>query len=145
MLDTAKLVRQQGLKSVMVSNGYINREPMLELAPHLDAVKIDLKGFLRRILHRILLRVTGACPGDDQARHRPGQVAGDRLSSDPTVNDDPKTIRAVAQWVTRVGGPDIPLHFSRFMPAFRLKNLPRELEGRGTRWPPTAVKAKVIH
>jgi len=43
--DTAKLGQRRGLRSVIVSNGYMNREPMLELAQYLDAIKIDLKGF----------------------------------------------------------------------------------------------------
>ncbi len=42
----------------------------------------------------------------------------------PTVNDNPKTIEAMAKWLVKVAGPYIPLHFSRFFPAYRLKNLP---------------------
>ncbi len=124
MLDTAKLARRHGIKSVIVSNGFVNREPMLELLPYLDAVKIDLKGFSEAFY-------TSYCAG----RLAPVLETIKRVIAlgkwleivylvIPTVNDDAQTIRAVANWVKRAGGPDLPLHFSRFMPAFRLKNLP---------------------
>ena len=124
MLDTAKLARQQGIKSVMVSNGSINREPMIELAQYLDAVKIDLKGFSEEFY-------TSYCAG----RLAPVLETIKRVIAlgkwlevvylvIPTVNDDPATIKALAEWLKRAGGPDVPLHFSRFMPAYRLKNLP---------------------
>jgi len=124
MLDTAKLAHQQGIKSVMISNGYINREPMIELAQYLDAVKIDLKGFSEEFYRDYC-----------QGRLAPVLETIKRVIAlgkwlevvylvIPTVNDDPETIRQMAQWLKRAGGPDVPLHFSRFMPAYRLKNLP---------------------
>ena len=124
MLDTAKLAHQQGLQSVMVSNGYITREPMIELCQYLDAVKIDLKGFSEDFY-------TQYCSG----RLEPVLQTIKRVIAlgkwleivylvIPTVNDDPEMIRQAAEWVQRAGGADIPLHFSRFTPAYRLKNLP---------------------
>ena len=43
--DTAPLVREAGLKNVLVTNGYINEAPLLELLPYIDAMNIDVKGF----------------------------------------------------------------------------------------------------
>ncbi len=124
MHDTAKLARQKGVRSVMISNGYINREPMIEVCKYLDAVKIDLKGFSEEFYSQY-------CAG----RLEPVLQTIKRVIAlgkwleivylvIPTVNDDPEMIRQAAEWVLRAGGPDVPLHFSRFTPAFRLKNLP---------------------
>lgn len=124
MYDTAKIARTKGVRSVMVSNGYINREPMIELCEYLDAVKIDLKGFSEEFYSQY-------CSG----RLAPVLETIKRVIAlgkwleivylvIPTVNDDPKMIRQTAEWVKRAGGADVPLHFSRFMPAYRLKNLP---------------------
>ena len=124
MYDTARLARQQGIKSVMISNGSINREPIIELAQYLDAIKIDLKGFSEEFY-------TSYCGG----RLAPVLETIKRAIAlgkwlevvylvIPTVNDDPATIQAVAEWLKRAGGADVPLHFSRFMPAYHMKNLP---------------------
>ena len=45
MLDTARLARPAGLRSVVISAGYINQEPLRELCRAVDAIKIDLKGY----------------------------------------------------------------------------------------------------
>ena len=42
----------------------------------------------------------------------------------PTYNDDLDQLRALARWVVKDLGPDVPLHFSRFHPQYKLKNLP---------------------
>ena len=48
MYDTTRLGKEQGLKSLMISNGYIQEKPLTELCQHLSAVKIDLKGFTEK-------------------------------------------------------------------------------------------------
>ena len=124
MYDTAKIARREGVRSVMVSNGYINREPMIELCKYLDAVKIDLKGFSEEFYSRYC----GGRLAPVLATIKRVLALGKWLEIVylviPTVNDDPKMIRQTAEWVKRAGGSDVPLHFSRFMPAYKLKNLP---------------------
>jgi pyruvate formate lyase activating enzyme len=45
MIETAKLAQKEGLKNVMVTNGFINPEPLEELFPYMDAFSVDLKAF----------------------------------------------------------------------------------------------------
>ena len=45
MYETALLAKNYGIKTILVSNGYINPEPLAELIPYLDAANIDLKSF----------------------------------------------------------------------------------------------------
>jgi len=124
MLDTAKLARQQGIKSVVVSNGYINRGPMIELARYLDAVKIDLKGFSEEFYRTYCQGQLAPVLETIKRVIALGKWLEVVYLVIPTVNDDAETIQQVAQWLKRAGGSDVPLHFSRFMPAYRLKNLP---------------------
>jgi len=124
MHDTAALGRKQGVGSVMISNGYILADPMRELCRHLTAVKIDLKAF------------TEAFYRDQCAGHlKPVLDTLEVLAAVgihtevvvlviPTLNDSSDEIRRMAKWLLDHMGPDVPLHFSRFHPTYRLNNLP---------------------
>lgn len=124
MYDTAKLGQSRGVKSVMISAGNINAEPMKALAPHLDAIKIDLKGFTDDFYRNY---TSGSLEPVKQTIKRVvalGKWLEIVYLVVPTLNDDLDEIRRMAEWLLRVGGEDLPLHFSRFYPAYKLKNLP---------------------
>jgi len=122
--DTAALGRHQGVGSVLISNGYILEEPLRQLCQQLTAVKIDLKGF------------TEAFYADHcAARLAPVLDALDVLADIgihtevvvlliPTLNDSAAEIRGMARWLVAHMGPDVPVHFTRFRPIYRMKNLP---------------------
>jgi len=124
MLDTAKAGHGQGIRSVMVSGGYISPAPLRQLLPHLDAVKIDLKSFreetyvdycrshLQPVLDTIKV-VSGA-----------GKWLEVVYLVVPTVNDSATEVRDMSRWLLKVAGPGVALHFSRFFPAYQLTNLP---------------------
>jgi pyruvate formate lyase activating enzyme len=124
MLDTARLARRNGLRSVVVSSGYVNPEPLRELCRAVDAVKIDLKGFndgfYRQVCSGTLAPVLEAI----RTIHGMGVHLEIVNLVVPTLNDDPAELRALAEWVLETTGPDVPLHFSRFYPDYQLLNLP---------------------
>ena len=108
----------------MHSCGYINERPLRQLAPLLDAADIDLKAFTEDFYARV-------CGG----RLRPVLDALVTLRSEkvwleitnliiPSLNDDRQKIGAMCRWIVKELGPDVPLHFSRFYPYYRLKDLP---------------------
>ncbi len=124
MYDTALLVRKFGLLNSVHTCGYINQEPLRELAPLLNAADVDLKAFTEDFYGRI-------CGG----RLKPVLEAIVTLREMgvwleitnlviPTLNDDPKEIRDMCRWLVENAGPDTPIHFSRFFPYYKLKNLP---------------------
>jgi pyruvate formate lyase activating enzyme len=122
--DTAVLAKRAGLRNVLVSAGYINPEPLAELAPLFDIVKIDLKGFnesfYRRVVKgelRFVLRTL-----TELKRH--GVLTEVVNLVVPTLNDDPHEIAQMCRWVVRELGADTPVFFSRFTPQYRLQNLP---------------------
>ena len=122
--DTAAAGRKQGVGSVMISNGYIREEPLRELCRSLTAIKVDLKAFTEKFY-------ADECAG----KLAPVLATLDLLKDIgihteivvlivPTLNDGADETAAMAKWLVAHMGPDVPLHFSRFHPIYRVKNLP---------------------
>jgi len=123
--DCARLVRQAGLCNVLVTNGYVNPEPLEALLPLIDAMNIDLKGFTQGFYKKLgggLEAVKGAIA----LAHRHCQVEVTTLVI-PEENDSEEEIAALAKWIASLS-PEIPLHLTRFFPRYqyaRKKATPR--------------------
>ncbi|MBQ1391167.1 MAG: AmmeMemoRadiSam system radical SAM enzyme [Firmicutes bacterium] len=128
--DTGKLLRGRGLKTVLVTNGMAERAVLEELAPYVDAMNIDLKGFTERYYRDVL-------KGDlEQVKSfiaRAVQVCHVELTTliVPGENDREEEMRELAAWVAgltdpegRKIGTDIPLHVTRFFPRFHMTDRP---------------------
>jgi pyruvate formate lyase activating enzyme len=124
MLAAARLGREANLRSVVVSAGFVNPEPLRELCRAVDAIKIDLKGydeeFYRTVCGAELKPVLEAI----RTVHQAGVHLEIVNLVVPTLNDRLDQLRALAGWVARELSPDVPLHFSRFYPDYKLTNLP---------------------
>src|SRR5512136_931652 len=124
MIDIARDARKQSLRSVMISCGFVNGAPLAEMCKSLDAIKIDLKGynedFYRNVCGAELKPVLKGIK----------QIAKSRTHLEivnlvvPTLNDSDKMLMGLIDWVLGEVGPDVPLHFSRFHPAYQMLNLP---------------------
>ena len=125
--DTARLARDAGLKNVVVTNGYLQPEPLAELLPLLDAANIDLKSmdddFYRRICKASLDPVLSAI--------RDVHAAGVHLELTnlliPGYNDADDQISMLVDFVAGLGR-DIPLHFSAYHPAWDFDAPPTPVE-----------------
>jgi pyruvate formate lyase activating enzyme len=124
VLDAADAGHAAGLKSVVVTGGFIQEEPLKQLCRHVDAIKVDLKAFSERYYKEI---VNGELKPVLNALVTIRQQA---TWSEivylvvPTLNDSDGEFQGLARWVKTELGPDVPLHFSRFYPEYLLKNLP---------------------
>jgi len=124
MYDVADIAHDKGIGNLVVSNGFINEKPLKDLCRKVDAYKIDLKSFdesyYRDVVHGRLNPVL-----DTIVRLRSYGIWTEIVYLVvPTLNDDPERIKAMAQWLYKEAGPDVPVHFSRFYPRYRLRNLP---------------------
>ncbi|MFH1372758.1 MAG: AmmeMemoRadiSam system radical SAM enzyme [bacterium] len=124
MYDTAELGHRHGINSVMITGGYIEQRPLDDLLPHLDAIKVDLKG-MRPDFYRQIVR------GELQpVLDRLVQIKKSGIWLEivylviPTLNDSEDEFRELARWIKTYIGVDTPLHFSRFHPQYLLTNLP---------------------
>jgi len=124
MYDTAKLARENGLGAVTISNGYIRKKPLKALLEYVDGYKVDFKAFTESFYSKV-------CSGHLKPVLNTLQTLA---KSDvwfelvnlivPNYNDSPDEIRAMSRWIKQELGPDVPLHFTRFHPTYKLTNLP---------------------
>lgn len=124
MLDTALLARERGLRSVVISAGYINPEPLRVLCQAVDAIKIDLKGINEAFYERVCSATLQPVLEAIRLIARSGVHLEIVNLVVPSLNDAPADMRTLARWVRDEVGPAVPLHFSRFYPQYKLLNLP---------------------
>ncbi len=122
--DAARAARKAGLAPTVVSNGYIQAKPLKEVLPLLRAVKIDLKSF-RETFYRDQLRAKLKPVLESLEIIRKAEVWLEIVVLlIPTLNDSEGEVRDLARWVKTNLGADVPVHFTRFHPTYRLTNLP---------------------
>lgn len=122
-LDCMKLAHEAGLKNVWVSNGYMTKETLDLIAPYLDAINVDLKGFSEENY----LKYSGARlqPVLDNIK----EIFKRKIHLEittlivPDVNDDDKQLKDIAQFLSKIS-KDIPWHISRFFPAYKMLDAP---------------------
>jgi len=117
ILDAAPLVRDAGLKTVLVTNGMINDEPLKALLPFTDAMNIDVKAFNAKQYEKLC----GDLPTVIKTVEKSAAVCHVEITSliVPGQNDNPDDVRALAEWLAGIS-PEIPLHITRFFPRFRM-------------------------
>lgn len=126
VIDTARLARQNGIKNVMVTNGYITPEARSDVYEFIDAANVDFKSFSEKFYHKLTA-----------AHIEPVKNTIEWLVNEtniwvelttllvPTQNDSAEEIESLVNWILEKCGDRIPLHFSAFHPAHRMNNLPR--------------------
>ena len=124
-VDTAIECKKRGIKSVAVTAGYIAEEPRAEFFSHMDAANIDLKGFTDDFYHKL----AGAHlePVLDTLRyvyHETDCWLELTTLLIPGHNDSPAEIDKMTRWVVDELGPDVPMHFSAFHPAWKMMDVP---------------------
>lgn len=124
VLDAAAAARQRGVRSVIVSNGYIMPAAGRMLAAGLDAVKIDLKAFTEDFYGSVCAGRLKPVLDNLVAVHSTGKWMEIVVLVIPTLNDSPGEIRRMASWVRKNLSPDVPMHFTRFHAMYRIQNLP---------------------
>ena len=124
--DTAKLVHEEGLFNVIVSNGTASLEVLAELTPYIDAMNIDLKGFTDHYYNEVLggNRAMTMAFIEEAVKHCHVELTTLIV---PGENDSEDEIREMCSWIasltTNTGtGKDIPLHISRFFPRFNMQD-----------------------
>jgi pyruvate formate lyase activating enzyme len=122
--DIAAAGKQAGLRALLVSNGFIQPKPMNELLDVLGAVKIDLKAYTDTFYRQ-------QCHGELKPVLDTLRLLGKRkvwteivVLVIPGLNDSEQEGRNLARFVKHEVGPDVPVHFTRFHPSYRLMNVP---------------------
>ena len=119
VLDTAKLVKESGMKNILVTNGTASPEIARQLLPYIDAMNIDLKGFREDYYRKLggslsavkefIALAAGECHVELTTLIVPGE------------NDSASEMEEEAAWIASID-PGIPLHVSRFFPRYKMED-----------------------
>ncbi len=118
MLDTAKLVKAKGLKNVMVTNGYICKEPLLQLIKYIDAFNVDLKAFSNEFYKKNTASSLQAVLDTLKLIKEQGKHLEITNLLIPTLNDDSKEFEDMIKWIAKELGDDTVLHISAYYPNY---------------------------
>lgn len=125
VLETSKIAKRKGLKNIIVSNGYVNPEPLTKLCPYIDAANIDLKAFTNKFYKEV-----------SDAELEPvlktlKLIKQKRTWTEitylviPTLNDNLQEIEQMCKWIKTNLNKKTPIHFTRFFPMYKLQKLPQ--------------------
>ena len=124
MRDTAKLAKEKGLKNVYITCGYVEEEPLRELCKYIDAANVDLKGFSEKFYKKYtdgklnpVLRTFKILKNEGIWTELTNLII-------PGANDSPQDISNLCEWIVTEIGVDIPVHFSRFFPNYKVLDRP---------------------
>ncbi|MFN3698852.1 MAG: AmmeMemoRadiSam system radical SAM enzyme [Dictyoglomus sp.] len=127
VLEVSKFAKNYGLKNVLVTNGYVEEEPFLEIAPYIDAMNIDIKSIKEDFYNKL-------CKGSLKNVQRIIELAyskGIHIELTNLIitgyNDKKEEILELIEYVASID-PNIPLHFTRYFPAYNFTNPPTSLE-----------------
>jgi pyruvate formate lyase activating enzyme len=117
--DTGRLAKQKHLKNVLVTNGYINEPPLLEILPLIDAMNIDVKSMENDFYRDICKgKVEPVLKATELSVRKGVHVEITNLVM-PTLNDSDEQIRKLVDWLAGIDDR-IPLHFSRYFPCYKI-------------------------
>lgn len=124
VMDTAAAGHEQGVKSVVITGGYIAAEPLKKLCASVDAVKVDLKAFSEKFYKEVVNGELKPVLDALVTLRKQGMWSEIVYLVVPTLNDGEAEFKGLARWVKSDLGLDVPVHFTRFHPEYLLKNLP---------------------
>lgn len=122
VLETAGIIKEKGLVNVLVTNGFLNVEPMKQLLPFIDAMNIDVKAFTEGFYEK-------HCKGQLENVKKTVELAAQSCHVEittlviPGLNDSAEEIGDLAKWLASIN-PNIVLHLSRFFPNYQMNHIP---------------------
>lgn len=123
VIDTARIAHEQGLWNILVTAGFVEKEPLADLLPYIDAANIDLKSFSEDIYRRVSGGMLEVVLDTILAMRNAGVWIELTNLLIPGVNDDMEMVRQMCRWIVDNGMADVPLHFSRFFPRYKMKDV----------------------
>jgi pyruvate formate lyase activating enzyme len=121
--DTAKLAHDEGLKNVFVTNGYIEHDPLKDIAPFLDAANVDLKGMTNEFYTKICGAKLSPVLESIRLYYELGIWLEITTLIIPELNDGEKMLTDIAEYIADLD-PNIPWHVTGFYPTYQLTDKP---------------------
>ncbi|MDJ0841117.1 MAG: AmmeMemoRadiSam system radical SAM enzyme [Acidobacteriota bacterium] len=125
-IDTARICREMGVKTVAVTAGYITEEARGEFYRYVDAANIDLKAFTQTFYQKLCYaNLDPVLKTLKYLRHETDVWIEITNLLIPGQNDSNEELHAMTDWILEELGPDVPVHFTAFHPDFKMTNIPR--------------------
>jgi len=126
VIDISRLAREEGIRSVMVTSGYIDKEARKDVYRFIDAANVDLKAFTERFYHKLTFsHLADVLDTLRWLRWETGIWLEITTLLIPGENDSQEEISRLCDWVVENLGEDVPLHFTAFHPDFKMTDKPR--------------------
>lgn len=129
VIDISKIAREEGIKSVMVTAGYIDKNARKDVYKYIDAANVDLKAFSEVFYHKLtfshlnyVLDTLVWLKNDTNVWFEITTLLI------PDENDSDEEIKQECDWILKNLGDEVPLHFTAFHPDFKMRNKPRTPE-----------------
>jgi pyruvate formate lyase activating enzyme len=124
LMDTLPILQEKRIRTILVTNGYLNPDPWAEVMGNTDAANIDVKGFTERFYKDIAGGRLAPVLDNVRTAHEAGVHIELTYLVIPTENDSMEELGSFCKWVSKELSGDVPLHFTRFHPDHRLTHLP---------------------
>ena len=122
--DIARIARKNKIKNVMITNGYINEEPIKKLYKYIDGANIDIKAFTEKFYKQETASSLKPVLNAIKKIKQQGTWIEITNLIIPTLNDNPDEIKEMTEWIKKNLGKDTPLHFTAFYPAYKRMDIP---------------------
>ena len=126
VIDISKIAREEGIKSVMVTAGYIDKDARKDVYQYIDGANVDLKAFSEEFYYKLtsshlndILETLIWLKKDTDV-----WIELTTLLI-PGENDSPEELKQMSDWILKNLGDSVPLHFTAFHPDFKLTDKPR--------------------
>jgi pyruvate formate lyase activating enzyme len=119
MLETAQQSKASGMKNMVVSNGFIQHEPLMQLMPYIDAFNIDLKAYCKKFYSNVVDGRLEPVLQTLKTIRNSGKHLEVTFLLIPPLNDDPRKFKAMVSWISDELGKQTVLHISRYFPAYK--------------------------
>lgn len=138
VIAVSELARARGLKNVMVTAGYVDREARKDIFANIDAANVDLKAFSENFYFKQTASHLADVLDTLVWLKRETSVWVELTTLlIPGENDSSQEIRAMCEWIVKHLGKDVPLHFTAFHPDYKMRDKERTPA-------PTLLQARAI-
>jgi pyruvate formate lyase activating enzyme len=121
MYDIAVIAHEKGLKNILVSAGYVEKEPLQELLPYLDATNIDIKALDDAFYRKYCGATLDPVLENILSMHTAGVHVEITNLLVTGLNDSEEQVTRLCRWMADKGLQDVPLHLSRYFPRYRMQ------------------------
>lgn len=124
VIDCAKAGKALGIESIMITNGFIAAKAQEEVLPVLKAIKVDLKSFSKDFYRDVCNGALEPVLESLKRISKSGVWLEIVVLLIPTLNDDADDLKRMTAWIVKELGPDVPVIFTAYHPAYKITNIP---------------------